>query len=58
MLIARAADGSLAAVYTNYLSHEIEIDLFQAPGGAPVVVEDLHGVIDFLGEVEFALQEE
>lgn len=58
VLIARAADGSLVAVYTNYLSHEIEIDLFQVPGGAPVAEEDLRGVIDFLGEVEFALQEE
>lgn len=55
LLIARTADGAMAAVYTIYKSHEIEVDLFpgtEEEGG--VSEEDIQAMIQFLTDVEFA----
>jgi len=53
LLIAKTKDGSIAAVYTIYMSHEIEIDMFFADGKTPVTDEHVKAVVDFLTDVEF-----
>ena len=54
LLIARAADGSFGAVYTIYMSHEIEVDVFPGGGKEAVSDEDVNTVLAFLNSVEFA----
>jgi hypothetical protein len=55
VLVARAVDNAFAAVYTIYMSHEIEVDIF--PGDAEeggVKDEDIQNMLSFLTNVEFA----
>lgn len=54
LLIAKGANGAFAAVYTIYMSHEIEVDIFpgsQATDG--VTDEDVARMVQFLTDVEF-----
>lgn len=53
VLIARAADGSFGAIYTIYMSHEIEIDIFPNAGLEGVSEENIQTVLAFLNDVEF-----
>ena len=53
LLIARAVDGSFAAVYTVYMSHEVEVDIYHAEDDVPVTEEEINTVITFLTDVQF-----
>ena len=53
VLIARAADSSFGAIYTIYMSHEIEIDIFPNAGLEGVSEENIQTVLAFLNDVEF-----
>ncbi|MBR5110276.1 MAG: hypothetical protein IK099_08775 [Clostridia bacterium] len=53
VLVARAADGSFGAVYTIYMSHEIEIDIFPNAGIDGINEEAVQAVLAFLGDAEF-----
>ncbi len=53
LLIARAVDGSFAAVYTVYMSHEVEVDIYHAEDDVPVTEEEISTVITFLTDVQF-----
>ena len=52
LLIAKAVDGSFGAVYTIYMSHEIEVDFFR-DGDEQVTEEDFNTIIKFLTDVDF-----
>ena len=54
VLVVRTAGNTVAAVYTIYMSHEIEVDIF--PGDTEeggVTEEDIQTVLSFLTNVEF-----
>ena len=53
VLIAKAKDGSAAAIYTIYLSHEIELDLYRTENGDEITDELIQSVMDFLTDMEF-----
>jgi hypothetical protein len=53
LLIARDKDGSFAAVYAIYMSHEIEVDLYPSGENGTISDEDVNTVIAFLTDVEF-----
>lgn len=52
VLVVREIDGTLASVYTIYLSHEIEIVLFGSDD-APITDADVDAVLAFLSDVDF-----
>ena len=54
LLIARAAGGACASVYTIYMSHEIEVIV--TPGAeqtSGVTDEDVATIVNFLTDAEF-----
>ena len=53
VLVAKAADGAFGAIYTIYLSHEIEVDIFPGADAAGVTEEDVNTVLAFLTDVDF-----
>ena len=53
VLVAKAADGSFGAIYTIYMSHEIEVDIFPGTGAEAVTDEDVNTVLAFLTDIDF-----
>ncbi len=53
VLIARANDGSVGALYTVFKSHEIEIDLFPGEDEEPVTDEEIDTLLSFLTDMKF-----
>ncbi len=53
VLVAKTVDGSIAAAYTIYKSHEIEIDIYHEDESLTVTDEEIKTVIDFLTNVKF-----
>lgn len=53
LLIAKSADGSFGAVYTIYMSHEIEVDIFHAEDDVQVTEDEINAVIAFLTNMQF-----
>jgi hypothetical protein len=54
ILIAKGADGSFAAAYTIFKSHEIELDIFPGEEQEAVTDEDIARIVAFLTDIEFA----
>ena len=54
ILIAKGADGSFAAAYTIFKSHEIELDIFPGEEQEAVTDEDVARIIEFVTDIEFA----
>ena len=53
VLIAKGPNGSFGAVYTIYMSHEIEVDIFYTADDKAVTDDDINTVLTFLTDVEF-----
>lgn len=53
LLIAKGNDGSFGAVFTIYMSHEIEIDVFHADDNKKVTDDEINTVIAFLTNIKF-----
>jgi uncharacterized protein YcfL len=53
LMIVKEKEGAFAAVYSIYLSHEIEVDIFPHDEGGTVTDADVDAVIAFLTDVEF-----
>lgn len=53
LLIAKATDGNFAAVYTVYMSHDIEVYIYHSDETIPVTDEEINTVIKFLTDIEF-----
>ena len=54
ILIAKGAEGSFAAAYTIFKSHEIELDIFPGEEQEAVTDEDVARIIEFVTDIEFA----
>ena len=52
LLIAKAVDGSFAAVYTIYMSHEIEVDAIHL-NDDPMTDAEIDAIVKFLTDVQF-----
>ncbi len=53
VLVAKTVDGAIAAAYTIYKSHEIEIVMYHEDEKLTVTDDEIKTVIDFLTNVKF-----
>ena len=53
MLIVKSVDGDFGAVYTVYMGHEIEIDIYPEGEEDKVTDELMSAVLKFLSDVKF-----
>ena len=54
LLVVKTKDNTMAAVYSIYQSHEIEVDIFPAEGDTDGITdEDVERVVNFLTDIEF-----
>ena len=53
VLIAKGPNGSFGAVYTIYMSHEIEVDIYYTAEDKAVTDDNINTVLTFLTDVEF-----
>ncbi len=53
VLVVKTVDGAVAAAYTIYKSHEIEIVMYHEDEKLSVTDEEVKTVIDFLTNVKF-----